>query len=164
METQSSLDSIEFVITPLAGKIHSKERPRRGRGDNVYTPLSTIKWERHIKACLLATYPEKIDGKQLTFWLGCQPCAKYQTNSCPHTCKQRRHGISISIWMYVKGTRLLDISNTIKAIEDALNGVAYHDDNQIVEYDKCIKVCNANAEKIVVRLKEIDGIRDEAGT
>jgi len=172
MGTLSSLGSIEFVITPLAGKIRGKERPRlvyAGAKDDgasnvvIYTPKNTAKWERHIRACLLNQYAEHTDGRRLTFWLGCQPCDKYRTNCCPSKCKQKRYGISLSMWIYVKGTRVQDVSNVIKATEDALNGVAYHDDNQIVELHHCVKIYNAVEERIVVRLSEVDSIVDEEG-
>ena len=172
MGTPSSLDSIKFVIPPLAGKIRGKERPRlaytgsKADGtDNVviYTPKNTAKWESHIRACLLSQYAKYTDGRRLTFWLGCQPCDKYLSDSCPAGCKRKRYGISLSMWMYVKGTRIIDVSNAIKAIEDSLNGIAYHDDNQIVALHHCVKIYNAESERIVVRLSEVDDIVDEEG-
>ena len=126
MGTRSSLDSIKFVIPPLAGKIRGKERPRLAytgsKADGtynvvVYTPKNTAKWESHIRACLLSQYAKYTDGRRLTFWLGCQPCDKYLSDSCPSGCKRKRYGISLSMWIYVKGTRVQDVTNVIKAIE-----------------------------------------------
>jgi len=84
--------------------------------------------------------------------------------SCPSTCKHKRYGLSLSLWAYIKGSRLLDLSNIVKAIEDALNGVVYHDDNQIIELSRCVKIYDAEEEKLVVRISEVDNVLTEDGT
>ncbi|HEY8343246.1 MAG TPA: RusA family crossover junction endodeoxyribonuclease [Calditerricola sp.] len=100
------------IVVP--GRPVPKQRPRLGvqlRGRriikaHVYTPRETQRYAEHVRQCALAAGVKPIDG----------PVA-----------------MEIDLWLY--GYRG-DASNYWKNIEDALNGVAYHDDRQVVDV-KC---------------------------
>jgi len=83
-----------------------KERPRLGKYGNVYTPKRTKDWEDVVAW----TYKES-GGP----WL-----------SGP---------LSISYKFYLASEKKKDHDNLEKAITDALNGVAYEDDSQIVHWE-----------------------------
>lgn len=92
----------------VSGRPHAKARPRLGRGGNVYTPLTTVEWETEVKATALELGIGKMLGAvsaDLLFYLpGRGPAYK------------------------AKG----DVDNLTKAVLDALNGIAYEDDIQVV--------------------------------
>ena len=63
--------------------------------------------------------------------------------------------VKLSATIYLKGKVNGDISNLIKALEDALEGVCYYNDIQIREYGE-IKVMNeAKDNLVIVDLEEI---------
>lgn|GEM_PF-2827476 len=57
--------------------------------------------------------------------------------------------------LYVKGRGRKDLDNTLKALQDALEGVAYHKDNQIVKID-ALKVRNSDFEGFDLIVEEYD--------
>lgn len=103
-------------------KAVSKERPRAARGGHHYTPKKTRDYEKGVRAAALE--------QEIT----------------PYCCP-----VSVVVWIFEKTPksytkaqkdaaekgliypRAGDIDNKIKAITDALNGVAYLDDRQITD-------------------------------
>ena len=93
------------VLFTVPGKPQGKQRARRGRNGRFYTPKETVAYERAVaRACVAA------GGK------------------CPHY----RGPVELEVVCYFTDRRRRDLDNVLKAVADALNGVAYGDDSQIV--------------------------------
>ena len=96
----------------------AKARPRKGRFGNIYTPQKTQDFENTIRF-----FAEKIIDKPLQgavkltirFFLPRPKRLYWKTREMPPILCDKRS----------------DISNMVKAVEDALNGIAYRDDRQI---------------------------------
>jgi len=102
------MPTLIIPLTPLA-----KARPRVVNG-RAYTPAATIAYERSIK--LAAAHLSLLSG----------PLSVSVVFVFPRL-KNSRSGTR-----EVKATRP-DIDNLLKAVLDALNGVAFHDDGQVVQ-------------------------------
>ena len=114
---------MEFIVE---GEPQGKARPRFSRrSGTVYTPSKTARYEKQIKAAFLAA-----GGKMI-----------------PSDCYV---SVTVNAYFsipksYTKGKRLAcqhnmnrpakkpDADNILKAVLDALNGVAYEDDKQVIE-------------------------------
>jgi len=96
------------IILEIPGPPVPKERPRKGRYGNFYTPETTRRYEERIRWAFIEKY-----GGVHEPWAG---------------------PVSMIVKVYMKKpTARPDGSNIIKLIEDALNGLAYRDDAQIVD-------------------------------
>lgn len=100
----------------------TKQRPRLGRRRKAYTPAATLEFEAEVRRQWIEQMGDTpLDG----------PVGMAVELGSNH--------ISIEIWQleeshrpkYVTG----DIDNYQKSIQDALNGVAYHDDKQVQYLD-----------------------------
>ena len=109
----------------IPGPPKGKARPRVVN-NHAYTPEATIQYERLVQACW-----EKAAGD----WIADPetPLALYISMFYPipksHTKKQQE----MERRNWVLPTKKPDIDNVLKIIMDGLNGVAYHDDKQVVE-------------------------------
>ena len=110
---------IEFTVM---GTPKGKARPRFvrcGKGVRTYTPKATETYQNDV----LASYMESCKGKKLNGPIWANITAYFAIpKSIP---KSKRDGLS---WYGKKP----DVDNIAKAVLDALNGVAYDDDKQIV--------------------------------
>lgn len=112
--------SISIPISPVP-----KARPRFTRAGKVYTPKKTADYEKAIAEYWeQATKGFKYDREQalrvnLGFGL---PMPK-------NTPKYKRHMMQDGT---IKPTKKPDVDNLAKAVMDALNGVAWADDSQVV--------------------------------
>lgn len=91
-----------------------KERPRFFRG-HAFTPPRTRQYEKLVRERAVLAGLQKWDGQ-----------------------------VHISMFFYLPDARRRDGGNMAKAIEDALNGVAYGDDSQIVSCVWCIAIDREN--------------------
>lgn len=131
----------------IPGKPQGKGRPRFSRNGHTYTPQNTADYEDLIKSV----------------WYSINGCAKF-TLDTPLACritayyeppksasKKKRKELLDGLWAMKKP----DADNIVKVVLDALNGVAYHDDVQVV----CVFTFKKYAEvaSVDVELYEVGG-------
>lgn len=99
-------DSFSLVVP---GDPVAKQRPRKGRHGNFYTPAKTREAETKISVMALAEI-------------------KKQHYNGDHFDEE----VLLEITFYCKNHRNIDVDNCAKLVMDALNGVAYKDDRQVI--------------------------------
>lgn len=92
-----------------------KGRPRLGRG-RVYTPSRTVNYEKKVKKALQAQFHEDVITSPLHMNI------RFYFKKAK-SCKSK----------YM--TKRLDLDNLIKSLSDAMNGIVFHDDSQVVSID-----------------------------
>ena len=117
------------VSFTVIGEPKGKQRPRvvhTGGRTMTYTPGQTVMYENLVRL----EYIRCCEGKRFAddAQLKMNVDAYY---SIPKSTSKRRRQMMID--REIRPTKKPDSSNVLKAIEDALNGVAYKDDAQIVE-------------------------------
>lgn len=108
------------LIIPLAPV--AKSRPHFSNG-HAYTPRKTREYEDAVRLIAQAAKIRAITGEISMTVYFYMPIPKSWSNAK----KQRAESEEI------RPTTKPDLSNLVKAIEDALNGIAYKDDSQIVK-------------------------------
>lgn len=110
----------------IPGKPCGKQRPRFGSG-RTYTPEKTVSYENLVRMCFRQAYP------------GAEPIAAgiaivVEITACfpiPKSTSRARRQAMLAYEEFP--TKKPDCDNIAKIILDALNGIAYHDDAQIVD-------------------------------
>ena len=119
----------------IPGKPTGKGRPRVCR-NVTYTPKETRDYENLVRQCYIAKYADKQPISAKTP-LKVSIIANYPiTQSMP---KKQVKIIENGGAFTVRPTKKPDADNISKIVLDALNGLAYYDDNQVVtlHIDKC---------------------------
>lgn len=117
-------ESRAFVIE---GDAVAKARPRIRRDGRTYTPKRTVEYEQKVRGAYKEAYPdaEVIDEAlelTVTFFV------KIPQSWSKTKQEQARAGV-------IMPTSRPDVDNLIKPITDALNGICYVDDSQIIGID-----------------------------
>lgn len=99
----------------VPGNPVGKGRPRLSRGV-IYTPRETSDYESWIVHNFKYQYPRVLPSTQ---------CISLTIIATYHTPKKTKH-------IEPRGKGYPDLDNVIKIVMDALNGVAYGDDSQVV--------------------------------
>lgn len=108
------------------GKPQPKQRPRFSRG-RTYTPTPTLKYEDLIRQTFYEVFGE--DAPKLTGAIEMDIEFYF-----PIPVSTSKKGKTSMILGYLRPTkRNGDIDNLFKVVADALNGVAYWDDSQIIQ-------------------------------
>lgn len=138
-----SADS-SYTIT-IPGEPVSKGRPRMTKRGHTYTPKRTVDYERMVQTLFHAEYGSpKLEGPillQLDLYFG---IPKSRSKAAR---KRMQQGME-------RPCKRPDLDNCLKAIADALNGVAYKDDSQIVA--AVIQKFWAEEPRAVVTIEELD--------
>lgn len=92
------------ICFEVDGKPRPKERPRRGKSGVFYTPKATSEWEDHVAAAARACTRGRAPLMD--------PCAVELIFRCADPRS--------------------DIDNLAKSVLDAMNGIVYDDDSQVV--------------------------------
>lgn len=120
----------------------AKGRPRLGRY-GTYTPKKTQEYEEYVKACWVAKYggiqpseqPLEID---IVFYM---PIPK------SYSKKQKAEILSGRL----KHTKKPDIDNLIKSVLDALNGLVYADDSQIIKVTAVKRYAETGSTELTIK-------------
>lgn len=143
---------VQFFVP---GKAIGKQRPKFNKyTKNTYTPKETRDYEDLVRQCYIAKYADKqpIPAK---IPLKVSIIANYPIiKSMPKKLvKIIENGGAFDT---VRSTKKPDADNISKIVLDALNGLAYHDDNQVVTL--CINKCYAKDDSQVGVFVKIDEI------
>ena len=126
----------------IPGEPVGKGRPRVDRG-RAHTPKKTKAYEEKVKWCYLQAHGRMLEGP-----IRMTVIALYYI---PKSASKRAREAMLN--GALKPTKKPDIDNVIKCLMDALNGVAYKDDAQVVKI-QALKYYGAQP-KVIVRLSEI---------
>ena len=111
----------------VRGEPQGKARPRFAPGGNIYTPPTTKKYEAEILTAYRAA-AAKVGWKE--------PPSGYASMSLtvgykiPKSASKAKRGKMLE--QEILPDKKPDLDNVIKVVLDALNGVAYKDDKQVV--------------------------------
>jgi len=114
----------------VPGAPHGKDRPRAGliHGRIVmYTPKKTKDYEKSVREAFVKAYPDSIplDGPVCVVIEACFQIPKSERKAVAEKCVSGE----------LLPTKKCDADNIAKAVLDAVNGLAYRDDAQVVHLD-----------------------------
>lgn len=125
------MKEIKIIVPGIAV---SKLRARKGKNGNFYTPKK------------LSDYQEAVG------WTAKDQMIRQEVQAF-----EKDVPLNVTIAFVKKGklTGKPDTSNLVKAIEDALNGIAYYDDSQIVQlYAAKVNPRNGEPIGVAIRIQE----------
>jgi Holliday junction resolvase RusA-like endonuclease len=133
----------------IPGKPLGKQRPRVLKNGITYTPKKTVNYETLVKQL----YIEKYFQKQLEGPIRAVITA-YMYIPKSESKKRKKKMLANEILP----TKMPDWDNVGKIITDALNGLAYEDDKQIV--DAHVIKLYSDQPRVEVELEEIEGVEE----
>lgn len=147
------MEEVHFIIP---GRPVGKGRPRFTKKGHCWTPDKTVEYERDIKMSYWSTYGHR----------------KYEADKAlavdivlyyPRPKSMAKYKRLMAQKGVLRPTVKPDVDNVIKAILDALNGVAFEDDRQIVqiECEKWYDITEENEGFASVTIKGWDYNREE---
>ena len=149
MQTRRSEDTMKRVKFVIPGEPCGKGRPRfNRRTGRTYTPDKTARYENLVSLeyqaqCKGFRFPDDamLDMRIIAFY------------GIPNSKSKKAKALMAD--GSIRPTKKPDSSNVLKAVEDALNNVAYHDDAQIV--DTQVRKFFSEEPRVVVILQQIGG-------
>ena len=133
-----------YTVT-IPGEPVSKGRPRMTKRGHTYTPKRTVDYERMVQTLFHAEHGSPIlEGPillRLDLYFGIPKSRSKATR------KRMQQGLD-------RPCKRPDIDNCMKAVSDALNGIAYKDDSQIVA--AVIQKFWSDKPRAVVTIEELD--------
>jgi len=111
-----------MITFEIPGRIQPKQRPRFSKG-HTYTPKKTMDYEKHVKQ----SYPYDL---MMTGQLKIKIIIYYEV---PKSASKALVEEMLAHNIRPTGRHYGDLDNGIKTLLDALNGVTYEDDSQVVE-------------------------------
>ena len=133
----------------IPGRVQAKQRPRFNvKNGRTYTPQQTVKYESYVKGCY-------IDYMSQFGWLPLQGAINAEIEVFIQVPKSdskklKQAKLSGEIRPLIKP----DVDNLCKTILDALNGLAYDDDKQVVECT--VKKYYGEEPSVCVKLKSLE--------
>ena len=118
------MNAITFTVP---GEPIGKARPRFVRATGrTYTPEKTVNYESLVRLC----YKQQVSTEPFPAGIPLYMTVEVYQQIPKSVSKRKREAM---IGRKILPTKKPDCSNILKSIEDALNGVAYADDSQIVQ-------------------------------
>ena len=150
---------MKTVNFEVVGKIKGKARPRVTKTGHAYTPDSTVEYEQLVKLAYKSqcrsVFFGNIEGSAEKQPIEVHIRAMY---AIPKSYTKGRRLAAVHNMLLP--TKKPDADNIAKIICDALNGVAYADDAQIVKM-RVDKVYTSGAERVAVWISEVEGLNEE---
>lgn len=129
----------------VIGDIKGKSRPKVNTyTSQAYTPTSTKDYEMLIKQYFKVKYPRYVPLENRVY-VKIVAEFKIPKNTSKKNSESMLNG-------YISPTKKPDIDNIVKIILDALNKMAFKDDNQITRLD--VEKIYGKEEKILVKVEE----------
>ena len=118
-------DSDKVIIFTIVGKPRAKQRPRLTKTGHAYTPQETLNYEIWVKESYLKEYPKHhlLEDELVAKLTAYYPIPKSKSKKVQEMMEEDE----------IRPQTKPDLDNIAKSVLDALNGVAYRDDSQIVE-------------------------------
>lgn len=114
---------MKFVVL---GEPFGKQRPRHTKFGRTYTPKETVNYESLVKVAFMDQIGMDAIINDGNVFVEINAYFKIPKN----TSKKKTESM---IKGYIRPTKKPDVDNIAKIILDALNGIAYKDDTQVVE-------------------------------
>lgn len=120
----------QVICFTVPGKPQGKARARTGYNPKTkqvmsHTPENTVLYENFIKTCYMQTTDHIFDGGEAL-----SVCITACFEPIKSISKKKREQMLRNVIYPLKKP---DIDNIVKAVLDALNGIAYKDDTQVVQ-------------------------------
>lgn len=131
----------------VEGKVQPKQRPRFRRAGNkvfTYTPKATVDYENLIKEGFLRKC------KNMSDYLGNVEMEIIARFKPPKSTSKKKYALLLNTPFLKKP----DLDNAVKSICDALNGVAYNDDNQVSKITVSKIYYEVDEVEVVIRYEE----------
>lgn len=131
----------------IPGKAQAKQRPRMGRSGIVYTAKETLVYENYVKMCY-SDYANQFG------WLPYENQVRAEIEvlvAVPKSDSKTKKKAKIE--GMIRPAVKPDCDNLAKSILDSLNGLAYHDDKQVVEL--VVKKYYAENAEVKIKLSEV---------
>lgn len=110
----------------IPGKPCGKGRPRFTRNGHTFTPEQTVNYENLVKLTFRGAYPEAEPlSKDSTLYADIRAFFPI-----PQSASKKKHALMMD--GTIRPTTKPDADNIAKIVLDSLNGIAYHDDAQII--------------------------------
>lgn len=141
-------NTLEFTVP---GEPVAKARPRMTKSGHTYTPKKTVVYENEVRqACLSA-----MKDRNVAQWSEKQPLMVFITAKfkLPKSATKKDKQAVREYRKYP--VKKPDADNVAKAICDAINGIAYSDDSQVV-YLSVKKFYTLEEPRVIVKIREVD--------
>lgn len=110
-------------VFEIPGEPKGKARPRVTKGGIAYTPKQTTSYENWVKQCYLDNYEQTDSKAEISVHITC-------FFAPPKSVSKKKKQMMLDHQINV--TKKPDCDNIAKIVLDSLNGIAYHDDSQVV--------------------------------
>lgn len=128
----------------IPGKPMGKQRPRMTRSGIAYTPKETVSYENLVKY----EYTQQ-GGKYFEGNVAVTIVASFEV---PKSVSKKKREQMLEPGG-IRPTKKPDLDNIAKIICDSLNGIAYHDDSQVV--DLTVRKYYAEKPEVYVRIEDL---------
>lgn len=132
-----------MITLVIPGEPVAKGRPRVMRSGVTFTPPKTLNYETLIKELFIISRQALMTGE-----LRAEIDAYFTINK---TVSQKKKEQMIN--QQIRPTKRPDLDNVAKAVLDALNGLAYNDDSQIVSLT--INKYWAEVPRVTIKIEEV---------
>lgn len=107
----------------IPGPMRGKQRPRSTRQGRIYTPAETVNAEAWVRQCAVAACGQPVLPGPVELHM-------YVRIPVPASWSKKKRAAALAWELFPTGKP--DLDNVAKLLADALNGILWRDDSQIV--------------------------------